>query len=195
MISRRDELERWELSRWSVENTKLHTDVISQRRAKGRTSAQVFYANVKCALIFLALPGLNVSAVIRAAGPIQIHTVHTCKGEKEDRGGQTRGGYRGQEGGKEARAGVPIKEWPGSTEIEVRREGGRETGGGRREAGRQRRGVMSPLTGSQWESGGVERESGRRRVCFSITAASAERRGAQSISQRRRRGRRKGTSR
>lgn len=28
------------------------------------------------------------------------------------------------------------------------------------------------------------REHGRRRVCFSITAASAERRGAQSISQR-----------
>lgn len=31
------------------------------------------------------------------------------------------------------------------------------------------------------------RERGRRRVCFSITAASAERRGPQSISQRRER--------
>lgn len=69
----------------------------------------------------------------------------------------------------------------------------REREGGNRGGGRQaeKKGdVTSNRQPMRVREG--ERESGRRRVCFSITAASAERRGAQSISQRRER---KGTSR
>lgn len=57
-----------------------------------------------------------------------------------------------------------------------RREGGRK--GGRRV---EKKGdVTSNRQPMRVREG--ERESSRRRVCFSITAASAERRGAQSIS-------------
>ncbi len=59
----------------------------------------------------------------------------------------------------------------------MKRERGREQS--RREGGRQRRkgDVTSNRQPMRVREG--KRESGRRRVCFSITAASAERRGAQ----------------
>lgn len=72
---------------------------------------------------------------------------------------------------------------------EERREGTEEEEDGRE--AEKRGDVTSNRQPMGVREGG--RERGRRRVCFSITAASAERRGAQSISHRR--GRKKGTSR
>lgn len=77
----------------------------------------------------IIMPGtaqVNTRTVKRAAGPFNPDRV---EGE--------RGGQRGT-----------IKEWPESTESEVRRVMGGTRGGGGREAGRKGR-VMSPLTGSQ----------------------------------------------
>lgn len=75
------------------------------------------------------------------------------------------------------------KEW---VELAEREERGREKGG-RVEKAEKKGDVTSisqPIGGREGERE-RGRARGRRRVCFSITAASAEGRGAQSISQRR----------
>ena len=120
---------------------------------------------------------MNIRALIGAAS--RSHTVYMD--EEEGRGNRVQEGRRRKSWG----GGGTIKEWYESREGEERREGGRERRrrGGGREGGREaeRKGdVTSNRQPMRVREG--ERESGRRRVCFSITAASTERRGAQSIS-------------
>lgn len=119
---------------------------------------------------------MNVKAVITTIGPI-VQTLHREGQETERTEGWVENRKEEEEEGEEG----TIKEWSESTESEVKRERGRE---GRAEEGGRQTEKMGDVTSNRqpMRVREVERESGQRRVCFSITAASAEKRGAQSIS-------------